>query len=304
MRNAFAKALYECALADERIYILAADISPAGPLVQFAKDFPRRFINVGVAEQAMIGMAAGLALKGMRPFCYTIATFALYRPFEFIRDDIAYQNLPVTVVGMGAGLNYSTLGATHHAIEDVAVASAIPGMRVLAPCDPTETQECVRWCATEAKGPTYLRIGKEGEPDLVLAAPMVVKSHWRFGYPRLIRHGDSESCCILSYGPICSAALEVAESLHNADVYSYSTLKPIIADSWFNRYKEVFVIEEHVRSGGLGEKLGLPSFCLKDEFVHYHGERDELLRRHGLTAEQIVAKLNEKRDIPRHATRR
>lgn len=159
MRNAFAEALYQEALKDDRICVVVADISPVGSMASFREQFPDRFINVGVSEQAMIAVAAGLALKGKRPFCYTIANFALYRPFEFVRQ-LAYQNLPVTVVGMGAGLSYPDHGGTHHTIEDVAVASAIPNMTVLAPCDPFETGECVKWCAREAKGPVYLRLGK------------------------------------------------------------------------------------------------------------------------------------------------
>ena len=102
MRNTFAKTLYECAVADPSIYIVVADISPAGPMAEFRKHAPERFVNVGVAEQVMIGMCAGLALKGCKPFAYTIATFALYRPFEMVRDDLGYQNLPVTVVGITA----------------------------------------------------------------------------------------------------------------------------------------------------------------------------------------------------------
>jgi transketolase len=138
MRNSFADVIYEIGKSDNRICAIVADISPAGSIVKFREQFPDRFINTGVAEQAMIGIAAGLALKGMRPFCYTIATFSLYRPFEMIRVDLCYQNLPVTVIGMGAGVIYSTLGGTHHTMEDVAVASAIPNMTVLAPCDPEE----------------------------------------------------------------------------------------------------------------------------------------------------------------------
>ena len=128
MRNAFAEVLADLGREDPRVCIVVADISPAGPMAKFREEFPERFINVGVAEQAMIGICAGLALKGMRPFAYTIATFALYRPFEFVRDDLAYQNLPVTVVGIGGGVVYSTLGGTHYAQEDVAVASSIPNM--------------------------------------------------------------------------------------------------------------------------------------------------------------------------------
>lgn len=285
MRNAFAKALYECALADKRIYVLAADISPAGPLVEFAKAFPRRFINVGVAEQAMIGMAAGLALKGLRPFCYTIATFALYRPFEFIRDDLAYQKLPVTIVGMGAGLNYSTIGATHHAIEDVAIASAIPGMQVLAPYDPASTERAVKCCATQQDGPVYLRLGKVGEPNLKFDLKPVLTD-----------------TCIIGYGPILGLFQDF--SLH-----PIVNLKPLDEDEiarLLRHYRRAIVVEEHTpwlvdKVRAIATRCGswpsISAYSLKDEFIHYHGEREELLRLHGLTRDQILASLHEKVDI-------
>ena len=132
----------------------------------------------------MIGICAGLALKGCQPFAYTIATFSLYRPFEMVRDDLGYQNLPVTVVGMGAGVIYSTLGGTHHTMEDIAIAGAIPNMQIVAPCDPAECTEATRWCARQKNGPVYLRIGKAGEPDLTKGA-----EPWVFGKLRYLRRG-------------------------------------------------------------------------------------------------------------------
>ena len=141
MRNTFAEALYKAATANPDVYIVVADISPAGSMAKFSTQYPERFINVGVAEQSMIGICAGLALKGCQPFAYTIATFTLYRPFEMVRDDLCYQNLPVTVVGMGAGVIYSTLGGTHHTQEDIAIAGALPNMQIIAPCDPAECTE-------------------------------------------------------------------------------------------------------------------------------------------------------------------
>src|SRR5258707_8660320 len=147
MRNTFSEALYKAATANPDVYIVVADISPAGSMAKFSQQYPERFINVGVAEQSMIGICAGLALKGCKPFAYTIATFTLYRPFEMVRDDLCYQNLPVTIVGIGGGVTYSTLGATHHAQEDVAIACAIPNMSVIAPCDPAEAEAATRWCA-------------------------------------------------------------------------------------------------------------------------------------------------------------
>ena len=144
---------------------MVADISPASKISNFKEEFPTRFIDVGVAEQTLIGISAGLALRGYKPFAYTIANFTIYRPFEQVRDDVCYQNLPVTVVGMGAGITYSPLGATHHTLEDVAVMSAIPNMSVLAPCDPPELTDAMR-ATMRHNGPMYLRLGKAGEPTL------------------------------------------------------------------------------------------------------------------------------------------
>src|SRR5882762_7379163 len=152
VRNTFAKTFLEAAQKDARLCVVVADISPAGAMDQFRKEFPERFINTGVAEQIMIGMCAGMSMRGLKPFAYTIATFALYRPFEFIRDDLCYQDLPVTVVGIGGGVAYSTLGGTHHAQEDIAVMSALPNMAVIAPCDPLETEHAT-WACAERTGP-------------------------------------------------------------------------------------------------------------------------------------------------------
>ena len=173
----------------------------------------------------MIGMTAGMAQRGLRPFAYTIATFSLYRPFEMVRDDLCYQNLCVTVVGIGGGLTYSTLGATHHAQEDVAIACAIPNLAVIAPCDPAETEAATRWCATQERGPVYLRLGKAGEPDFTSNAPQP----WTFGKLRQIRPGAD--VCILTYGPIMKRAWAVAERLEAAGrsvaINSVHTLKPL-----------------------------------------------------------------------------
>ena len=144
MRNTFSEELYKNAKKNKKINIVVADISPAGSMQNFRKKYPKRFINVGVAEQVMIGLCAGLALRGMRPFAYTIATFTLFRPYEMIRDDICYQNLPVTLVGMGAGTIYANLGGTHLAQEDISIAKSLPNMSIIAPSDPSELKEAVK----------------------------------------------------------------------------------------------------------------------------------------------------------------
>lgn len=301
MRNTFAETLYEAGKVDPRIYIVVADISPAGSIAKFREECPERFINCGVAEQAMIGICAGLALKGQRPFAYTIATFSLYRPFEMVRDDLCYQNLPVTVVGVGGGVVYSTLGGTHHAQEDVAIASALPNMTVLAPCDPLEVRDAARWCATQERGPVYLRLGKAGEPNLTEGA----RGAFEFGKLRWIREGSD--VCILSYGVIMKKALEVADRLEqrgeSVSVASVHTLKPLDQEgiaSALARHKKVVVIEECAPSGALasrvkeiawdsGARCRLHTFSLRDEFIHNYGSHDDLLASHGLEVGAITA---------------
>ena len=225
MRNTFSEALYKAATANPDVYIVVADISPAGSMGKFRDQYPERFINVGVAEQSMIGICAGLALKGCQPFAYTIATFALYRPFEMVRDDLCYQNLPVTVVGMGAGVIYSTLGSTHHTQEDIAIAGALPNMQIIAPCDPAECTEATAYCATQKKGPVYLRLGKAGEPNFTDKAV----DPWKFAKLRYIKRGTD--VCILSYGGIMAKAMQIAERFEaqgkSVSVVSCHTLKPL-----------------------------------------------------------------------------
>lgn len=292
MRNALARTLYELARDDARIVVLVADISPAGAMDEMRRELPHRFINVGVAESAMIGLAAGLAMRGMRPFCYTIATFALFRPYEFIRCDLAYQNLPVTVVGMGAGLAYSTLGGTHQAIDDVAAALAIPGMTVLTPSDPDEVAALTRMRAVRGGGPAYMRIGKAGEPAL----PCVDEAEDATG--ARVRHRAGHAWkVVLSYGPIASEALEAARRI-GADMMTLPGVRPI-SDALVRRlrvYVSIIVVEE--ASGGplaaelRARDLIVRSIALPRAFPHMHGSRVELLDHFGLTAEKIVAQLS------------
>jgi transketolase len=303
MRNRFADVIYEVSKVDPTLCVVVADISPAGSMVKFRSEFPKRFINTGVSEQIMIGLVAGMAQRGLRPFAYTIATFALYRPFEMVRDDLCYQNLPVTVVGIGGGVSYSTLGATHHAQEDISIACSIPNLSVIAPCDPNETEAATRWCAAQNRGPVYLRLGKAGEPDLSSAAP----SAWQFGRMRELRAGSD--VCILSYGVIVRQAMELAKRFEaagqSAAVYSVHTLKPLDHDgirAVLKRFKHVVVLEECAPNGSLSMQVKqlaweaaascrIDAFTLRDEFIHCYGSHDELLAEHGLSVAKISARL-------------
>jgi transketolase len=299
MRDTFAQAFYEEAQTNPKLFMVVADISPASKIANFRAEFPTRFIDVGVSEQTLIGLAAGLALRGFKPFVYTIANFAIYRPFEQVRNDLCYQNLPVTVVGMGAGVTYSSLGATHHTIEDVAVMSAIPNMSVIAPCDPAEVTEAVR-AAVHHNGPIYLRLGKAGEPTLTSHAP----DRFRLGKLRKIRNGAD--LAILTYGPIAKMVFDLAETiernlLRSVAVYSAHTLKPLdranIA-AVLHTFPIVAVIEEHVEQGGLGAQVKqiawdtnatcrLHTFALQDKFLHVYGSQDDIRHAHALTIDRI-----------------
>jgi transketolase len=301
MRNRFADTFYELGKGDDRLCVVVADISPAGSIAKFRNEFPTRFINTGVSEQIMIGMVAGMAQRGLRPFAYTIATFTLYRPFEMVRDDLCYQNLPVTIVGIGGGVTYSTLGATHHAQEDVAIASAVPNLSIIAPSDPNETEAATRWCAAQEVGPVYLRLGKAGEPDLSKTA----SGPWIFGKVRQLRQGSD--VCILSYGPIMKRAFALADRFEasgkSATVFSVHTLKPLDREGLariLRTYAHVIVIEECAPNGSLAMRVKelawdtdavcrLDTFTLQDAFIHCYGSHDDILDAHGLSVPELSA---------------
>jgi transketolase len=299
VRNMFADTFYEAAKKDARLCVVVADISPAGSMEKLRKEYPKRFVNTGVAEQIMIGMCAGMAMRGLKPFAYTIATFALFRPYEFVRDDLCYQGLPVTVVGIGGGVTYSTLGGTHHAMEDVAIASAMPNMRVIAPCDPAEAKAATQWCVGQEEGPVYLRLGKAGEPVITANA-----QPWEFGKVRLLREGTD--ACILGYGPILKMAMDATKDKSVA-VASVHTLKPLDREGiakLLMKYSKVVVLEEMVPRGGLGDvvkalawesgaRCKIEHLALRHEFVHVYGKHDELLAAHGLTVDALARSLQD-----------
>ena len=299
MRNIFANELYKHAIKNNKIYILVSDISPAGNMVSFQKKYPNRFLNVGVSEQTMIGMCAGLSMEGMRPFAYTISTFALYRPFEMVRNDICYQNLPVTIVGMGAGTIYSTLGGTHLTQEDISIARSIPNMNIIAPCDPNELKDVINFCCNKSKFPIYLRIGKTGEKNFTEGS----KNKWKFGKIRKISTG--KDVCFLTFGPIVKKAFDLKDNLKaqniSSEIYSCHTLKPFDYNGLrkvFKKFKLIVIIEDHSKIGGLNNIVKthayenqytgkIISYSLKDEFIHCYGSQEDLLARHNISSKII-----------------
>ncbi len=304
MRNLFAEELYKLGKKNNKIFCVVADISPVGSMLKFSKEYPKRFINVGVAEQAMIGICAGLATQGMRPFAYTIAAFSLYRPFEMIKVDLCYQNLPVTIVGMGSGLAYSTLGGTHHTAEDIAICNALPNMQIIAPCEPYEVTEAVKYCSKQNKGPVYLKLGKAGEPTISNKK----SEKWKFGKLRYLYKSKKKEICILSYGRIMAKAFEVYQKFNNdnIDLVSIHTIKPIDKDGIskiLKSYKKIIIIEEHSSIGGLTSIVknikadikcnsSVIPFTLKDKFIHCYGTNEELLDAHNLSSKYILKEIS------------
>lgn len=253
MRKAFIDTMLQLADKNDRIWLLCGDLGYS-VLEPFFEKFPTRSINVGVAEQNMIGVAAGLARSGHVAFCYSIANFATLRCLEQIRNDVCYHDCNVNIVCTGGGVTYGAQGYTHHALEDLAVMRALPHMVVAAPGDPLEVRALT--CAlVEDPHPSFLRLGRAGEPNLHDEAPSL-----EIGQMLTLREGDEVN--LLSTGGMLETALDVAELLQrrgiSTGVTSVPFLKPLdIAHVYGIAQRTVLLcmIEEHGPIGGLGEAV-------------------------------------------------
>lgn len=254
MRTAFLETLIELARADERVWLLTGDLGYS-VLEPFREEFPDRYINVGVAEQNLTGLAAGLASCGKIPFTYSIANFPTLRCLEQIRNDVVYHGLPVRIVSVGAGYAYGAQGYTHHGVEDLAVLRALPGMTVISPADPAEAR-CATQALLEHDGPAYLRLGKAGERllhDTDLA-------QFRLGRALKLREGRDVS--LIACGSILALAIEAADTLAvvgvDATVLSMPTVKPLDSEAVLDAARAtqlVVTVEEHSVVGGLGSAV-------------------------------------------------
>lgn len=249
MRTTFIKTLHEAATEDDRIWLLCGDLGYS-VLEQFRDSFPNRYVNVGVAEQNMVGLAAGLAMCGKIVYVYSIANFPVMRCLEQIRNDVCYHNLNVRVVAVGGGLAYGSQGYTHHGVEDIAVMRVMPHMTVLAPADPYETRVLTQ-ASIHHPGPCYIRLGKANEPSIHTAAPS-----FEIGDVVYLRHGKDVS--IIAIGSVLQIAVEAAARLEQqgiqASVLSMPTVWPCNDDAILREAStthRVMTIEEH-GYGGLG----------------------------------------------------
>ncbi|HBH00755.1 MAG: transketolase [Elusimicrobia bacterium GWA2_69_24] len=253
MRGAFFQALLEAAEADPRVHLIVGDLG-FGVVEPFASRFPDRFLNVGVAEQNMTGVAAGMALSDKIVFTYSIANFPTLRCLEQIRNDVCYHRANVKVVAVGGGFAYGSLGASHHATEDLAIMRALPGMTVVVPGDPVETRLLTHAVAEHA-GPCYLRLGRAGEPAVHTGL-----AEARIGRAIIVRPG--RDLALISTGGMLETVVRVAEKLGaagaQARVLSMHTLKPLDVDAVLAAAVEtraVLTVEEHSVIGGLGSAV-------------------------------------------------
>jgi transketolase len=251
-RVAFAETLIELAQADERIVAVCNDSVGSSNLVGFQKLLPERLINVGIAEQNMVGVGAGMANAGFIPFVCGAGPFLTGRALEQIKVDVAYNGFPVILCGMSPGLAYGELGPTHHSIEDLSWLRAIDGLAVIVPADPAQTSAAVRWAAKAGK-PAYLRIGRTKVPATTPAGTEA----FTFGKADMLRNGSSLS--IVATGAMVSRALAAAEVLGDrglqARVINISTIKPLDEATVIAAAKEtgaIVTVEEATIEGGLG----------------------------------------------------
>lgn len=297
MRNAFIGALTEAAAEHPGIVFLTGDLG-FKLFDDFARRFPGRFMNVGVAEATMVGVASGLALEGKKPFTYSIVPFATLRCYEQIRNDVCYHDADVTIVGVGGGYSYGPNGPTHHALEDIAVMRVLPNMAVVCPGDPAETVAAVRMLAAH-RGPAYLRLGRAGEPA-VHPGPI----HFRLGESLLLRDGGDAT--VLSTGNMLATAVRSAEILAadgvECRVVSMPTVKPLdtaALDSAAAHTRAVVALEEHSVLGGFGSAVAeylaerrapvrFRRIGAADRFSHLCGDQAYHRAAHGLTPARVA----------------
>jgi len=300
MRRAFVNKLTELVSNDKNIYLLTGDLG-FSVFDDFRQRFPSNFINMGLSEANMIGVAAGMAMEGKCVFVYSIIPFVTFRVLEQIRNDICLQRLPVKIVGVGEGLTYGPSGPTHHAIEDIGVMSSLPNMVVLSPGDPVEVEKIVGE-SVHLSSPCYIRLGKNGEPVVNLS-----NSEIKIGVGNVVKDGND--LAIITTGNMLSSCVNVANSLEgkgiSAMVVSLHTIKPLdgkLLDTIAQKFEDIFVVEEHISSCGLGSKVAyyyadknnnvnLKFIGLPDNFVDTYGEQEFLRMKYGLDESGVERKI-------------
>jgi transketolase len=297
-RTAFAEALVELARADERIVAVCNDSVGSSNLVAFRREFPDRLVNVGIAEQNMVGVGAGLAAAGLVPFVCAAAPFLTGRALEQIKADVAYSQHPVVLCGMSPGMAYGELGPTHHSVEDLSWLRPLPGLDIVVPADRRQTRLAVRQAVADPR-PTFIRVGRYKVPDVTTDDDVLVRG-------RFLEHRPGEDVTVIGTGTMVSRALDAAEQLAaagiSARVLNAAYIAPLDVDAITaaaRRTRAIVTAEEANVAGGLGAAVASVVSQLEDgarvpmrilglrEFAPT-GSTADLLEYFGLTATRIA----------------
>lgn len=299
MRKTCLNCVHELAQKDERVIFIGSDLGP-GVLGEMKEEFNERFFMEGVAEQHIIGMAAGMAMNGFIPYVNTIATFLTRRCFEQVAVDLCLHDLPVRLIANGGGVVYAPLGPTHLAMEDISILRSLPNMTIVSVCDADEMKRLMH-STKDWPHPMYIRLGKGGDA-------IVSQEKNGFELGRAITMQKGSDATIISTGVMTQVALEAAKKLENqkvnVGVLHIHTIKPLDEKAVLNIAESspaVFTIEEHIRQGGLGSAIletlndNRPELVTKitrlgfpDEFADEYGSQNSLLARYGLTAANLA----------------
>ena len=300
MRKTCLDTIYELAKKDKKILFIGSDLGP-GVLSDFKKNMSERFFMEGISEQSIIGLSAGLAMEGFKPYVNTIATFLTRRCFEQVAIDLCLHNLPVKLIGNGGGLVYAPLGPTHQAIEDISIMRTLPNMTIIAPCDSIEMRELIKQ-STNHQYPMYIRLAKGGDKIITSNSEII-----KLGKGILkIRPKDH---LFITTGVMTQLAIEASEKINKKSnircgVIHLGTIKPIdkaILLKWIPKVKKIVTVEENVLAGGFGSSIleftsdhfpenthKISRIGLKDSFVEKYGSQDLLFDHNDLTVEKLI----------------
>ena len=299
MRTAFASEL-EKIMEDQNTYLLTGDLG-FSVFEKIKERFEGQYLNMGLSEQNMLGVAAGLALTGRQVFVYSIIPFIVYRPFEQLRNDICFQNLRVRLVGVGAGFSYSDAGFTHHAIEDYGILRSLPNLTILSPADPIEVSVQMK-LVQKIDGPSYMRLGRNGEPVL----------HNQHKFLRLdeaLEVAKGDDVLFIATGSILGKAMEVAKLLEadgrTVEILDYHTMKPFDENAIYKHStgkKLIVTFEEHLSGTGLyslvvqalmenNSNIKTIPVGIKEPFIHSSGSREYMLSQYGMNVKGIYEKI-------------
>jgi transketolase len=295
MRNTVANKIIEYAKKDQNLYLITGDAG-LGVWDGFRVECPNQYINPGVNEALCIGMAAGMALRGHKVVYYNIAPFVIMRPYEQVRNDICYQELPVILVGTGSGLTYAPAGMTHYAIEDIALALTMPGLDVFSPADPIEAALSFEY-AYKSERPSYIRVPKAGEPKIHKNESFDISE------PQVMM--DGKDVLVISHSAMVEESMLAANIMQEEGISAKVVSMPMITsnhpkiDELLGFEGEIFVVEEHFERGGLGSLLAeraskkIHKIALPNEYVHAIGNRDFMRMHYGIDAASIAKKIKD-----------